>query len=399
MIVLSQPALYALELTAACNNHCAGCSNVFLRDCLPLSAADWCRVLASLTPHVRLLKLTGGEPTLHPEFAKIIRAIEETGTPFSLFTDARWRDPQATIDLLRTVSQCSGLLISLHGPDAVSHDAFTCTPSSFEEACENIRRATAAGLRVHTSTVLTCHNYDRVREVAALAFSLGAQRAVFNRYIGFPMPDLEPEPWQLRQAMHDIERMRQYGANGQGSAFSVKYGNCIPQCFAPSSSTGCWAGVAYCTIDPWGNLRPCNHSPTIAGNILEEPIEAIWHNDIMNRWRARQWGGCETCAELETCHGGCRAMAEIRHADRDPLTGHPIQEEHSRRLTELELYENSRPKLSCTVQPEPFGYALIRGHAILPVTAEARPILDVLDGTMTLRELSEGFGQEALDLM
>ena len=216
------------------------------------------------------------------------------------------------IDLLRTAPHCTGLLISLHGPDAATHEAFTNTPGSFKETCENIRRATAAGLRVHTSTVLTRPNWNQVRATVDLARRLGAQRAVFNRYIGPPMPDLEPDEQQFREAMRDIEALRRTAIGHQPSAISVKYGNCIPQCFEPSSSTGCWAGVAYCTIDPWGNLRPCNHSPTIAGNILEEPIEAISHNDIMNRWRARQWSGCKDCVELEICHGGCRAMAEIR---------------------------------------------------------------------------------------
>lgn len=394
MLALSVPILYSLELTAVCTNHCPGCSNVFARDRDPLPASGWQQVLTSIALHAHLLKLTGGEPTLHPEFADIIRAVAETGISFTLFTNARWSNPQAVIDLLKAAPQCGGLLISLHGSNAATHEEFTCTPGSFEETCENTRCAASAGLRVHTSTVLTRHNYDCIQDIATLAQSLGAQRAVFNRYIGLPMPDLEPAEWQLEQAISDIEALRRSVVSGGRPA--VKYGNCIPQCFAPSSSTGCWAGVAYCTIDPWGNLRPCNHSPTIAGNILEEPIEAIWHNKIMNRWRARLLEQCQDCSALETCHGGCRALAEIRGTD--PLIRQPLQDPLKSPI-ELTLYEKSHPTLDCLVRQESFGYALIRGHSIVPVTLQAKPILDVLDGCMSLQQIQANFGQDALDFV
>ncbi len=352
--------------------------------------------MAHIALHTHTLKLTGGEPTLHPEFADIILDIAEMGIAFTLFTNARWPNPQTIIGLLKSTPQCGGLLVSLHGPDAVTHEAFTNTPGSFEETCENIRRATAAGLRVHTSTVLTRYNCDRVHQIAALSQSLGAQWAVFNRYLGRAMPDLEPDEDQLRCAVHGIEALRRSAVGDWRLAFSVKYGNCIPQCFVPSSSTGCWAGVAYCTIDPCGNLRPCNHSPLVAGNVLDEPLEVIWHSEAMNRWRGLLREGCKTCAELETCHGGCRALVELR--GQDPLIRQPIQDQ-SRQPVELTLYEKSRPKINCTVRAESFGYALVRGTRIVPVTAQARSVLDILDGRRTLQQIRDDLGQEALDFV
>jgi radical SAM protein with 4Fe4S-binding SPASM domain len=392
-IVLSTPTIYSVELTPACDNRCAGCSNVFARDRAPLSASGWRQVLARIAPHAQVLKLTGGEPTLHPEFAEIVQAIAEEGISFTLFTNAHWRSPQAVIDLLKATPQCGGLLISLHGPDAVTHEAFTNAPGSFAETCANIRRATAAGLRVHTSTVITRHNWDRVQEIAALALSLGAERAVFNRYLGLEMPDIEPDEWQLRHAVQTIESIR-----CEQSATVAKFGNCIPRCFVPSSSTGCWAGIAYCTIDPWGNMRPCNHSPLICGNLLETPIEELWQSEAMNRWRELLPAECEGCGELSTCHGGCRAMIEIRRLERDPLAGCPLpQADHPPR--EITLYEGARPVGAYQLRPEPFGYVLLRGQRFIPVTSEARPLLEALDGKSTLAQLQNRFGQEVLDFV
>lgn len=350
-----------------------------------------------IAPHAQVLKLTGGEPTLHPEFAEIIHAVVETCIPFTVFTNARWRKPERVIELLKAAPTCEGVLVSLHGRDAVTHEAFTKTPGSFEQACENIARATGAGLRVHTSTVITRHNCGQASEMVALADRLGAQRAVFNRYLGPDSDEIEPGESQLRAVVADIERLMRTHHRRSGAGVTVRYGNCIPQCFMPSSATGCWAGVAYCTIDPWGNVRPCNHSPTIGGNILTERIKDIWQGETFGRWRELLPNQCDACAKLEVCHGGCRALVEIRSAD--PLIRRPLPASVESGPSELELYEASRPRLSCTVLEEPFGLALVKGQTIIPVTRQAQPILDYMDGRATLLQIQTAFGQAALDLV
>jgi radical SAM protein with 4Fe4S-binding SPASM domain len=359
-----------------------------------LSAEDWQQILTQIAPDAENLKITGGEPTLHPEFEDIVQSISDMGISFTIFTNGRWQNPEKLTDFLSKLpSDKFGLLVSLHGPDSISHEAFTNTPGSFTETCRNIRLMTDAGLHVHTSTVITCQNYNLLSEMAKLSRSLKARRAVFNRYLGPAFQGIEPGDDQLRQAVHNIEELRR--SYGSDPNFAVRYGNCIPQCFTPSSSTGCWAGAAYCTIDPWGNVRPCNHSPTIAGNILETPIEEIWQNDIMQRWRELTPKKCSTCSELDVCHGGCKALVEIRQ--RDPLIRKPLHE--TKPPMELELYERSKPRLVGKTRPEAFGYALVRGQSIVPVVPETKAFLDQLDGSRTMMELSESWGQDAIDLI
>lgn len=124
-LTLSAPAHYSLELTPLCNNRCPGCFNVFIEDTVtrpmrdvppPLTAAQWREILIKIKPHAARVKLTGGEPTLHPEFEKIVQTLVEFDLPFSLFTNARWQHPDRLIALLSKTPQCSGLLISLHAP-------------------------------------------------------------------------------------------------------------------------------------------------------------------------------------------------------------------------------------------------------------------------------------------
>lgn len=394
--VLSTPLLYSLELTPVCNNRCRGCSNVFAEARVartipsPLGAGEWGIILGRIAPHAEQLKLTGGEPTLHPEFETIVRRVSDLGLNFTLFTNGRWLDSERLVHFLVDIPQCVGLLVSLHGPIAPVHEAFTGVPGSFEETVVNVRLATSAGLLVATSTVVTRQNHDRIAETVALATDLGADHAVVSRYLGEPLPDLEPTAEELLTAIHTIEDLRSSGAR-------VRYGDCIPQCFVENSSTGCLAGVAYCAVDPWGNLRPCNHSPTVAGSLLHQPIETLWRSAEMDQWRDLIPAACHTCAAFPRCHGGCRALAELRPERRDPLVGAPLTQAHP--PERIRLHEGLRPVRQYRMRREDFGYVLTRGNRVAPVPLDDKPILDACDGRTTLRQIERRFGQHGLGLV
>jgi radical SAM protein with 4Fe4S-binding SPASM domain len=317
-----------LELTPACNNRCVGCGNVFAnnRSSKPLSAQEWRIILERIAPSVSWLKITGGEPTLHPEFEEIIKHIAALGIPFTLFTNARWMKPKKLIHFLANIPQLDGLLISIHGAKAQTHEAFTCIPGSFNETIANIRLAIAAGLKVTTSTVLTRYNCSEVEEIVTLSQEIGADHAAFQRFIGPALPEIEPNEIELAWAVKAIEeianRERRVGGNEhrpRGNSKLARFGTPIPQCFVANSSGGCLAGTAYVTIDPWGDVRPCNHAPLVCGNILEQSLEEILHSAKMEFWRKIIPKECIKCEKFEICRGGCRATALLRGLQKDPL--------------------------------------------------------------------------------
>lgn len=314
------PTIYALELTAACNNRCAGCGNVFLSPrppSPPLSTEQWVYVLDLIAPHARRLKLTGGEPTCSPHFVTIVAAIQQRGIPFTLFTNGRWNQPDALVALLRRTPACTGVLVSLHGAEAEAHEAFTGVPGSFAETVENIRRAARAGLPVHTSTVITRQNASQIESLVRLSQSLGAGGAVFNRFIGRPLPHQTPSLPAFLHAIHEIGQLGRAG-------FPIRIGTALPPCGVDVATEGCLAGTAYGTIDPWGHVRPCNHAPQTAGNLLTEPLTAIWHSPTMEAWRKLVPGPCRACPLFGSCGGGCRAEAVLNQCAGDPLMQTPF---------------------------------------------------------------------------
>ncbi|HID29273.1 MAG TPA: radical SAM protein [Desulfobacterales bacterium] len=393
ILVLSAPVLYSLELTPACNNLCPGCSNVFAgqRERPHLTLEGWQAILDKIKPHAHLVKLTGGEPTLYPHFSGIVTYLQKLDISFSLFTNGCWPDPKHLIALLKAIPQFRGFLISLHGATPATHEAFSGVPGSFERTVGNIKRAIEAGLPVTTSTVITKQNFRELGQIAEFAESLGAHHAVFNRYLGKPLPGIEPTEEELKEAVQNIEGLRSKGAK-------VKFGNCIPQCFTPSSSTGCLSGVAYCTIDPWGYMRPCNHASLRCGNVLEQSVEEAWQSPEMQRWREMIPEQCHRCVEFSQCHGGCRAMAWELGIEKDPLIGSPfaLKQKPPERIV---LYEGWRPVRSFNVRQERFGYVLMRGNRIAPVAFEDKAVLDACDGQRTLREIEGQLGARGLKLV
>jgi radical SAM protein with 4Fe4S-binding SPASM domain len=398
--VLSTPALFSLELTPLCNNRCLGCPNVFVEGKRtrgssrmqrpPLAFDKWRVILDRLAPHAHRIKLTGGEPTLHPEFTAIVRHVRELGTSLTVFTNGRWIDPGDVLDTLTRTPNLTGLLISLHGAYAASHEVFTGVPGSFDETIANIRRAVAAGIPITLSTVLHRANLDELAEVVALAKSLGADHVVFNRYLGPPVPEIAISDARLIQATHAVDTMREQDE-------PVIFGVCIPQCFTPSSSTGCLAGVAFCTVDPWGSIRPCNHSPLIAGSLLDGTLDEAWHSSEMECFRKAIPEACHACAAFSTCHGGCRALAMELGLPGDPLMVGPLREFGPPQL--IRMGRNWRPLRRFAVRQEPFGLVLMRGNALMAVRPEAKAILNRLDGTQTLGELECEFDSKALALI
>lgn len=393
MNVLSWPAIYVLEITPLCNNRCPGCSNVYAdnRTPPPMSAAQWQTLLASFGPEAVQMRLTGGEPTLHPEFLRILDVATSYDAWVTIFTNGRWLNPQHLVRQLRGQKQLSGLLISLHGATPASHAAFSGVRGSFAETLANIRLAIDNDLPVALSTVITRRNVAEIEAIVDLGRQLGVQKVAFNRYLGSPLPIIEPSSDELRQAIARVEALARQG-------LPVTYGTCVPQCFAPNSSDGCLAGVAYVSIDPWGRLRPCAHSPTVVGSLHEQSLQDLWHGSTMNAWRQLMPAECTVCAAYTVCHGGCRAIQEVRAERRDPLRQRPL--EHFNGSThDLGLPAMGRPVVHARLRTESFGYAVLGHGHVLPVRPAAREVIDACDGVATVADLRGRYGQAAVDLL
>jgi radical SAM protein with 4Fe4S-binding SPASM domain len=93
---------------------------------------------------------------------------------------------------------------------------------------------------------------------------------------------------------------------------------CVPFCIInpddypniPISSCSTDLSRRPITIDSTGNIRFCNHSPHLAGNIHSEPIDTILTSEYATSWKTTIPKLCCNCNKWVKCQGGCRAASE-----------------------------------------------------------------------------------------
>jgi radical SAM protein with 4Fe4S-binding SPASM domain len=392
VIQLEWPAISGLELTPACNNRCAGCSNTYAADrsSAVLDAGFWFSALRQFAPEAVRIQLTGGEPTLHPRFPDILSASAAYDARVTVFTNARWSNPGQLLHHARGVRNLDGFLISLHGAQAASHEAFTRVRGSYATALRNIRLALEAGVTVALCTVITRFNVDELAAIVDLAADLGAEHLAFNRYIGRADSQLEPTARKLRGAIAQIEGWIADGAR-------VRYGENLPHCFSRNSSAGCVAGVASMSIDPWGRMHPCHMSPTVIGSLLASPVYEVWHSQQMAEWLHKADDDCGGCALYGECHGGCRAIRELREDGCEPLRRRVRNRPAQPKMCQLPAVV--RPTFIGRLRPERFGYTVLGQGDFLPVVSDAALVLEACDGTTSIAELEERFSDSGLALI
>jgi radical SAM protein with 4Fe4S-binding SPASM domain len=253
-----------------------------------------------------------------------------------------------------------------------------------------IRLAVGQGIPVAASVVMIKANLGRLRDTAEKALALGANHVVFNRFIGLPGQEFALTEGQLRAAMREVKQLETEG-------YPARFGNCIPQCFEASTALGCSAGFSYCTVDPWGNVRPCNHAPWQAGNLLRDEMTTIWRSDTMRRWRRLQPAACRDCPASAACLGGCHAIA----LGRDPLMAGPAGVSALRPTTPaaMTLFAGATPVPRFTALPEESDACLISEGRVLRLPAGAKPLLVDLFQGKTLSQLEEAWGQVGLSIV
>ena len=80
-----------------------------------------------------------------------------------------------------------------------------------------------------------------------------------------------------------------------------------------SYGTHCAAAKDFFVIDPAGQVRTCNHSPIVVGNVFDNEIisnTAYWNVFAQGQYHPLM---CHYCKSICICDCGCREVANILH--------------------------------------------------------------------------------------
>lgn len=325
----SQPHLHTLilEVTQRCNHGCLHCYNVWHPDAQgrpsayphgELGTAATLALLDKALDEVRCrhVTLSGGEPLLRPDLPSIVDRIHAKGARTTIISNGRLLDEPAVVDLVgRGVTLFELPLLSYRRE---IHDELSGAPGAFDAVL-----AAMAHIRYHRGQfvavfVATRRNVPDLYDTIRLAVAFGARGLMLNRFNPggrgrAHLEELLPAVAELRDAL-DV-------ANDAVAEFGLPISCSIPiqPCLIdndayPNLGFGfCATGTerAYYTLDPLGNLRPCNHTPTILGNLLEEPFADLIAPRRMAAFAQAVPPFCDPCALRDACQGGCRGAAQV----------------------------------------------------------------------------------------
>lgn len=125
------------------------------------------------------VKLTGGEPLLHPDFVRMIDLIREKELSLTIETNGTLMT-ESLARYLKENSTVGPISVSLDGATADIHDPFRGVEGSFEKAVKGIRYLVEAGFRPQVIMSLHIGNVDEIEALVRLAEKLGAGSVKFN---------------------------------------------------------------------------------------------------------------------------------------------------------------------------------------------------------------------------
>ena len=315
------PATLVVELTQRCNHDCRHCYNAWKNErSYPavgeLGTADTLAMLDQALSETGIahVTLSGGEPLLRPDLGEIVDWLAARDVQVNLISNGTLLDETA-ISRLAAVSLFELPLLS---SEAALHDRLSGKKGAHDRVTMAMAELGAAGRPVVAVFVATRLNIDTLAETLQMAFALGAGGVMLNRFnpggTGHRhLAELQLSPAELRAALHVANDFAEH------YELPLSCSIAMPPCLFdhdewPKLGFGfCAVGTerAYPTIDPAGNVRPCNHSALILGNVRDHSLVDLLTSPALRRFAAAVPTFCDDCPLAARCQGGCKAAAEV----------------------------------------------------------------------------------------
>jgi len=290
-----------LAITSSCNLRCKHCyladlknANITIR--LP-------KIMEILTDANELgadhVTLTGGEPTIHPEFFKILDFAKSLGYKITIFTNATLIDKEFAAKLSKYDIEV--IQVSLEGLRE-HHDAVR-GKGMFDKTVSGIKNLVENNIRVTVNTQLTKGILDTIKEYVAFLKSLGVSKLLLTipaaageakaNNISFPDDRIE----EVRKLLR-INKMKD-------ELLSMEVDD--------TPKRTCSALIHQLAINFDGTVYPCHYFRSIhqysLGNVYVERLRDIylsWVNSDAELIRYHKYGvsQCNSCPFKTVC-GAC----------------------------------------------------------------------------------------------
>ncbi len=315
-------------LTKGCNLRCRHCwiAPKFQTEkrSYPVLSTDLFRSIIEQAKILGLygVKLTGGEPLMHPDIHEILKYIKEEDLKLTVETNGIL----CTLEIAQKMANCNNpfVSVSLDGADAPTHEWVRGVSGCFEETLQGIRNLVDAGLKPQIIMSLMRRNKDEMGRLVQLAEKLGAESVKFN----LTMPIARGKKLHDSGETLTIEELVELGSwveNTLSASTELRLVYDHPTAFRPlgkmfgNNGDGCSrCGIlGILGVLANGSYALCGIGENVAelvfGHAETERLEDIWKKtDILNELREglteRFEGVCGSCLMRYLCLRSCIAQ-------------------------------------------------------------------------------------------
>ncbi|MBQ7502056.1 radical SAM protein [bacterium] len=173
-----------LKVGYSCNDACIHCVVDDFRDSLKEKHLKQDKSLAEITEEMTaarcrgdLLVVTGGEPTIRPDFWEILTCAKELGYRIMLQSNGRAFSKYEFAEKLKDFRSIISFCIALHGHTAEIHDTVTQRPGSFAETVQGLKNIHSLGFVFGNKIVISKYNYAILPQLCEKLAELHSSRA------------------------------------------------------------------------------------------------------------------------------------------------------------------------------------------------------------------------------
>jgi radical SAM protein with 4Fe4S-binding SPASM domain len=323
------------EISEVCNYNCKFCYNHFKTKEFYHSPRlsyyqQIIKTLATINRQAKVghISISGGEPLLVDRLMEVILFLKLKRISVSLLSNGyllRKEHIKTIIDL-----KVSSIQIPILSHLEKTHDYLAGFEGAWKKSIESIKSILELNNEAATAVVVVTRvNLAEIYETLELITSLGCKRILINRFNigGSGIANNQELALNKIDLQFLFKRLDEFSKKNE---VVISSGVCTPVCIInPVDYPN--VRFSFCntnflkrpiTINFMGEVRFCNHSPFILGNIHKNNLSDILENkEIVNSYNIMP-EFCKGCDHFLLCNGGCRAASEQTgrtFANADPI--------------------------------------------------------------------------------
>lgn len=315
MIIKSNSATkpsFIFEITNRCNFECIYCYNKLNSSGIKqLSIRKIKSLFKKILSETEIDSVTiaGGEPLLHEKIPQLVEYLTNKNIKTGITTNASLLNAKKVDRLIS--AGISYFEVSLDSLDIETHFKLTGNRDldQIKNAISIIKKSPAI---LTISTIISKLNLESIPAVIDYCFAFSIDHLSLNRFIPSGTGALNYELLQMNYS--EIENFltlvnRKSEQYNYPINISIPIENCkiLYKKYKNLKFGTCKCGEKKWVIDPLGNLRICEQSSNIIGNLLKQDFSTLKVNSNVVKFRDNNLtDSCNTCPEYNLCGGGCR---------------------------------------------------------------------------------------------